>query len=123
MTAATEQGLKTISVPANADLSSKQYYIMTINSSGNIAATGDGATADGVLQDAPAAAGRAGCLCIGGVTKVVLGGTVTKGDDIASDSSGRAVTAISGDEVLGRCLVGGTVGLIGTMKWEPRGII
>lgn len=118
---AVENALTSISVPAGSDLSSKQYYFMTINSSGQLAATGDGAAADGVLQDAPAAAGRAGRLGTGGRTKITLGGTVSAGDDVASDSTGKAVVAATGDIILGTAITGGSSGVIGDMLFQPRG--
>lgn len=101
---AYEEALKCITVEAGGDLSSSQYLLMTINSSGQLAATGDGAKTDGVLQDKPAAAGRAASLGIEGVTKVRAGAAFTAGDDLAADSTGRAVTATTGDVIAGRAL-------------------
>ena len=70
--------------------------------------TGDGAKADGVLQNKPAASGRAATVGIDGVTKVRVGAAVTAGDDLASDSTGRAVTATTGDIIIGRALEDGS---------------
>lgn len=111
---ATEEVLQCISVPANADLSTKQYYFMVVNSSGNAATAGAG-TAMGVLQNAPAAAGRAATLAIGGRTKVVLGGTVAIGDRVTSDSSGKCVAVTSGEIELGFAVEGGASGVIGSI--------
>lgn len=48
---------------------------------------------------------------------VEFGGTVTKGDWLTSDGQGRAVTAdTDGQEVIGKALVGGIVGEIGTAE-------
>lgn len=101
---AREEALKCISVPANTDLSSYQYRFVTVNSSGNLALTGDGANADGVLQDKPAAAGRPGSMAIEGVTKLIASGTITAGDDIASGASGVGVKATTGDIINARAL-------------------
>lgn len=101
---AIEEQLRSISREASADLSALQYFLMTIDSSGQVAATADGAAADGVLQDKPDAAGQAGTLGISGVTKVVAGAAVTAGDDIASDSTGRGILATTGDVIAGKAL-------------------
>lgn len=110
-----------ITVPANADLSSSQFLFMTVNASGRLAATGDGLAADGVLLDKPSAAGRAGALQIGGRVKVVAGGTVTAGDQVGSDAAGKAVSAASGDVILGRALSSGVADDVIDMIFQPRG--
>jgi len=116
---ATEQALRSVSYPANADLSAKQYFFVNINSSGKIVVAGDGARAIGVLQDKPAAADRAGAVAIFGQTKISLGGTVAVGDAVASDSAGEAVVAATGDAVLGTCIQGGADGEIGSILFNP----
>lgn len=97
-----------VTFPANADLSSSQYCFVSLNSSGNVAVTGDGAHATGVLQNDPAAAARAASVALNGVTKVKAGGTVTAGGLVASDSTGRAVDVVSGDYILGEALEAAT---------------
>lgn len=117
---AFEEALESISVPADVDLSAKQYCFMKINSSGNLVAAGDGEAIAGVLQDKPSAAGRVGCLGVRGVTKVLLGGTVAAGDRVTSNSDGAAVTESTGDNLThGICLVGGASGEIGTILLQP----
>lgn len=105
---ATEQGLKSISIQANADLSASQFCMGVVNSSGKFAIAGAGAKIDGVLQNKPAASGRASTVAIDGVTKVRAGAAVTAGDDLTPDSTGRAVTAATGDIVGGRALEAAT---------------
>lgn len=103
-----------VSIPASADLSAAQFRFVLTNSSGQIAVVASaGGDADGVLDDKPAAAGRPGSVQIFGIAKVVLGGTVTAGDKVQSDAAGAAITAASGDHVLGRALVGGASGALG----------
>lgn len=78
---------------AAADLSSNQFYFVkknTTNGQFALAAT-DGEIVVGVLQDKPSAAGAAACICAWGVTKIEAGGTLTAGDYVGTDSSGRAV--------------------------------
>jgi len=118
---ATSDAVKMASFPANADLSASQYCFVSVNSSGKVAVTGDGLSADGILQNDPAAADREAAVAIGGRSKVKLGGTVAAGDDVGSDSTGRAVTAATGDVILGKCVEGGAVNNIGSIIFQPRG--
>lgn len=101
---ANEEGLRSISREASADLSAKQFHFISIDASGQMAATGDGAATDGILQDDPSAAGRIGALGVRGVSKLVVGAAVTAGDDIASNAAGRGVTATTGDVIAGTAL-------------------
>ena len=87
-----------LSRPASGDLSSYQYYFVTVNSSGQLARTGDGARADGILQTQPGAQGRAGTYRPAGTESfVVAGASFTAGDELGSDSAGRAVTGATDD--------------------------
>lgn len=98
---AYENHLENITMVAGADLSALQYRFVTMASDGQIDPTGTGLGADGVLQNDPAAAGRAATVAISGVSKVEAGGAITKGANVSSDSTGRAITATSGHRVLG----------------------
>jgi len=79
------------SFQASADLSTKQFYFVTLNSSKQVAVAGANAECIGVLQDKPNAAGIAGQVRCFGISKVQCGGTFAAGDKIASDASGKAV--------------------------------
>lgn len=105
----SEAILRTISMPVAESEALKQYLFMKINTSGNITPCGAGESAVGILQDNPNTTGFAGELAIDGVSKVVYGGTVTAGDFLMSDSSGRAVTATSTNYINGRARVSGVV--------------
>lgn len=101
---ATQQVLTEISLPANTDLSSNQYFLVTITNSsgvGRVALSGDGEYAIGVLQNKPAAAGDVARVAISGIAKAEAGGSITAGDPVASDASGNVVSAASGDIVVG----------------------
>ena len=105
---ATQQILTEISMPANADLSTKQYFFVRgTNSSGVLRASlaGDGEFALGVLQNKPSAAGDVARIAVSGIAKVEAGGSVTAGDPVACDASGNAVTASSGDVSLGIAMI------------------
>lgn len=101
---ASEENVRALSFPAAGDLSSSQYCFGAINTSGQIAVNGDGAKADGVIYNDPAAAGRETQLAVGGRVKVRAGAAIAIGDDVGSDASGRAVPVVSGDFSLGTAL-------------------
>ena len=110
---AYEQTLRTIGVPASADLSASQFCFMTVNSSGQLALPSAGGDADGILQDKPNAAAVEGELAVLGVSKLVVGTAgVTAGDLLATDANGKAVTAVTGNKILGRALGTGAAGVI-----------
>jgi hypothetical protein len=100
---ATEASLVNISVAASADLSANQFRFHTIGATG-MALAGAGVLTDGVLQDTPNALGVHGALCVSGVSKVVAGAAVLAGAEVASDATGRAVTAVSTDHYAGRAI-------------------
>lgn len=110
-----------ISLEAGVDLSAKQYFFVSVSADGQIDPTGDGAHADGVLQNDPDTAGTAASVAIGGVVKVNCGGTVTRGGPVASDTNGQAVDATSGDVILGTALETGASGETISMIFQPRG--
>lgn len=99
---AHETALFDYTAEAGGDLSSDQFKFMVVAADGQVDLAGDGVVTDGVLQNEPSAAGRAASLRLLGVSKVHCGAAVTRGDLIASDATGRAVTAASGDYIQGR---------------------
>lgn len=101
---ATDQSMVCINLEAGQDLSSKQYYFVTIASDGQVDPTGDGLSADGVLQDAPSAAGYPATIAISGRTKVVAGAAIARGANVASGATGKAKTSANGNRVLGVAL-------------------
>lgn len=110
---ATQESLTTVTLIAGADLSAKQYLFVELANDGQIDPVGSaGGDAVGVLQNDPDAAGKAATVAISGISKVVCGGTVTVGDKVQSDNAGKALTAASGDHVLGRALATGASGEI-----------
>lgn len=48
-----------------------------------------------------------------GISSLVYGGTVTRGDPLTSDSLGRGITAVAGQNIIGYATVSGVVGDIG----------
>jgi len=107
---AYEQILSCITLEAGQDLSAKQYFFVTqAAGDGQADPTGDGLLANGVLQNAPSAAGQAATVAIGGVTRVSTGDVVARGALLASDANGEAVTAGVGDYCLAKALEASTV--------------
>lgn len=108
---ALESNVQSVTLEAGQDLSTKQYHFVVVASDGQVdAVAAAGGDADGVLQNAPDAAGRAAAVAYAGVTKVYAGGTVTRGEKVQSDNAGKALTAASGDHVLGKALTSGGSG-------------
>lgn len=104
---AYQESLRTISRPANADLSTKQYFLVKISNSsgvGRVALAGAGERAIGTLQNKPSAAGDVASVAVGDVVKVSAGGSITAGNEVTPDASGEAVVAGSGDVVFGIAL-------------------
>jgi hypothetical protein len=111
---ALQEQVRSLSLPANADLSASQFCFVAVNSSGKLilpATAGDDCI--GVLQDKPDAAdriGEVGMLNMSGRLKVKAGATLAPGAKVQANTSGHAIAAASGDHVLGTVIVGGDSG-------------
>lgn len=113
--------IRTKSIPIAASFASKQFTFVKIDTSGKLANPGNGAYGIGVIQDNPANADDPGSVCYpGDITKITLGGTVTAGQEIMSDSTGKGVAATSGSYVLGVALAGGSSGARIPMIYQPK---
>lgn len=106
---ATRQSPLTITAIAGGNLSPFRFVVLAADGQFDHVASAGG-DADGVCQSDPAAAGDAIELDVAGVTKVEAGGTVTVGQKIQSDNAGKALTAATGDHVLGKALASGVAG-------------
>lgn len=102
----------TLSLPAAADLTTKQFRVMTVNSSGQAAVAGATDLAVGLLQNKPGS-GQAATVAFGGISKAVAGGTVAAGARVTADANGAVIAATTaGDAVVGVALAGGAAGEI-----------
>lgn len=112
-----------LSFEAASDLSSNQFHFVSVDGSGQIALTGAGLDADGVLQDAPDAAGKIGAVMPlnGSILKVKAGATVTLGGPAMSDATGRAINATATNKVLGTFTKAGAVDEIVEVLAQNRG--
>ena len=95
-----------ITLIAGADHTANQFKYVTVNSSGLVVLTGNGGLACGVLQNAPAASGRAAevqPIAGGTIYKVLAGAAMaTIGVEVMSDATGRAIAAATaGNRKLG----------------------
>lgn len=99
---------------ANASMSGKQYYAVVVNSSRKWALAGAGARTVGILQNEPAADEACEVVRLG-LSKAVLGGTVTCGDPVAVDSAGKIVKALDNDYQVGQCEESGVANEIVTI--------
>jgi hypothetical protein len=121
---ATQDNMITVTLEAGQDLSAKQFCFVSVAADGQIDPTGAGLIAQGVLQDAPAAAGRAAEVAIAGKVKVVCGAAVTRGGPVASTSTGTATNATTaGQIILGTALETGASGRIIEILFQPRGAV
>lgn len=98
-----EQDVKSISLEANGDQSGNQNRFMLLGASGIALNTVAGGPCVGVLLTKPTA-GNIGAVAYAGVVKVVAGAAVTRGVEVQSDTTGRAIAATTGDVPLGTAL-------------------
>lgn len=120
MAQSTHIAFSAFTVPANTDLSTKQYYFVDVNSSGKAVVAGAGSTFAGVLGNKPAAANAAAEVMFSGVVPVVCGGSITAGNAVKIDSNGKAVAASSGDKAAGRALADGASGSNTNILLQPH---
>ena len=97
---ATMENYQTKTYIAGSDLSAKQFFFVSIAADGEVDSTGNGAAAAGVLLNTPTA-GNPATVAYSGRVLVSAGGTITAGDNVASDAAGECVTAASTDIILG----------------------
>ena len=87
-----------VTLVAAADLSTKQYTFVKLDSSGTVVAAA--AATDipiGVLQNAPTAGQEAEVLVVGG-TKVVAGAAIGEGALVGTSATGKAVALVAGTD-------------------------
>lgn len=111
---AIEQQAYDCSLDAAADYytTSKQYYIMKLDTNGRACLAGDANAASiGVLQNKPKQYNAAD-VRIQGISKVICGGDITIGDKVIGDANSKAVTAAAGERYIGFALETGAAGRI-----------
>lgn len=106
---ATMQSRDTRTFVAGEDLSAAQFKFVTLESDGQVdLADSAGENCVGVLLVEGEAA-RAVTVILTGSVMVEAGGTVTAGGAVATDATGRAVDATTGDIIMGYAREAGVV--------------
>lgn len=100
---AIEKVLGSYARAAGEDLTGKLHYIAHIDTDGDIVLAGDGEQPCGVITE-EATAGNGASVQFLGIGKVIAGGSVTAGQNVASDTNGKGVAATSNEDVLGIAL-------------------
>lgn len=109
---------------AGEDLSAAQFHFVTLEADGQVdLADAAGENCIGILLNAPAAAGRAATVAISGKVMVEAGASVTAGDALQTNAAGEAITAATGDYVMGYALEDGVDGQIIAMELIQGGNI
>lgn len=108
---ATEQDVVDVGFAAGADISAKQFFCMKLHTTAGQVTVCSGATdlAIGLLQNKPAAAGRAARVAIGGISKGVAGAAISLGAQVGTDTNGRLVAKTTDEDwVIGVALTAST---------------
>jgi len=97
---AFEQGLKTESYVAGADLTAKQFYAVTMANTGKINVSTAAKNITGVLQNNPNT-NDTGTVAVDGTTKVAISAsqTISIGDRLEVDTGGTLIPVASGTAV------------------------
>jgi hypothetical protein len=102
-----------ISVETATDLSAKQYLFVKIDTNERLVLSGSGDSSTGILQDTPLGTSTvpvAAKVRVLGASKLILGGTVSAGDFLKPDSSGKGVAISGGDQASAKALSDGVSG-------------
>lgn len=89
----------TVTLEASADLSAAQHKFVKLDSNGQVAVCA--AVTDkpiGVLQDKPAAIGRAATVMVMGISKVQGDANLAKGDQVGTSADGQAAAYVPGTD-------------------------
>jgi len=114
----------TRSFEAGEDLSAAQFKFVTLESDGQVdLADAAGENCIGVLLNNPDAAGKAATVAISGKVMITCGDTVAAGAALQTDAAGDAITAATGDYVMGYALEAGVDGQIIAMELIQGGNI
>lgn len=125
------------SFQTDIDMTGDQFKFVVLGTDGYLDIAGAGVRALGVMQDAivgSTGTPKASQVRIAGPTKVQAGGTFSKGDLLSVDSAGKAVKytaasvytgtpyTVSGTQVMGIALAGGSAGETVAMYLQPSGL-
>ena len=116
--------VQAISFEAGGDLSADQWKFVTVAADEQVdLETSAGALPTGVLLNNPDAAGKAAEVGVAGVLKVEAAAAIVAGADVACNAAGLAVTATTGNAIVGQCRVGaGAAGELCEVLMGFRGV-
>ncbi len=100
---AGNESIVCVSIPAGADLSALQFTAVKYGTGKTIvSATSAAAPIVGILQDKPAASGRAASVAISGIAKAKAGGVWAAGDPLTATTGGALIkTTTNNDYIIG----------------------
>lgn len=98
-----------------------QFRFVTMAADGQVDPTGAGARADGVVLTSAAGANEAVTVAYDGRVMISAGGTISRGAAVASNASGQAVAATTGNIILGTALEAAVSGQIITIELRRDG--
>lgn len=103
---------QSLNLIAGADLSGSQYYIVKTGSTARQVVLASAATSMlGVLQNKPNV-DEVAEVAVMGTAKVIAGGTISYGDNVTVNASGKAITRTTENYILGTALEAGADGSI-----------
>ena len=118
----SNRGTNLPGIAAGADLTAAQHRFVTTDSTGRAVLSGAGARVGAVVENDPNTGQAATLMGPGSVSKVEAGAAIALGADVASDSLGRAVTAVAGDFIVGECVsAAGALGELCSVWVNPTG--
>lgn len=104
-----QEQLQSISLPVHASVASAQYYFFDCNSDGEaVVASSAGQSIVGVNQDKTSTAGSPAAFAYSGVTPVIAAEAIVAGARVATNASGKAITATTGQITQGKALTAST---------------
>lgn len=90
-----------VTFKASGDLSSNQFYFMSLDADGKVEACGENGVSIGILQNKPDAEDKAARVRIGGTSKLKMNEAVDEGEAITSTSTGLGEVVDATDEYFG----------------------
>lgn len=118
---AFEERLESTTRIMTTDYSAKQYMFCDLDSADKGVVPAAAANCFGIVQNKPTA-GQAAQIAVRGASKCVAGGVVAGGALVACDVQGRAVTATTGNYILGRALLPAAgAGVVITVELQSGG--
>jgi hypothetical protein len=116
---ATEALLQSLSFTTGSDLSAKQYFAVSVDSSGNAILATAAKACIGFLQNAPTS-GQTASVAVSGKTKAAITDTIAIGAQLEIASGGTLVNHASG-VIVGVALEAGATGNVITVLMTPNG--